>query len=130
MKPTIIQPDAERIAVDYLTERLAVLTETVEVGIDVPEWAEQDYLQVALDGTPTVSPPLYIAQLRVTAWAKGKTRAKALAALAQGLLLAHPGGDGCAGCLPGPGISTTQDSSTGAQLATAGVRMKLRGSTL
>jgi len=115
---------------DYLTTQLDARGETAGVGIDVPEWSSGEFVQVALDGTPTVRPPLWISQIRLTAYAEGKTRAKALANLAGALLLAHPGDGSCAGCLPGPGLITTRDDSTGAELASVGVRMKIRGRSL
>lgn len=132
-KPLVAPPDAERVTIDYLTSELDARGESTPTGVNVPhDWTAKsgDYLQVALDGTPTVNyPALWVATVRVTAWSASTTKAKRLAGLAQAILLAHPGdrAAGVAGCLPGTGVLPTRDPKTKAALASITVRMKLRG---
>lgn len=132
-KPLVIPPDAEHVTIDYLAESLAARGDLSKVGVDVPSsWttASEDYVQVALDGTPTVQyPVLWIATVRVTCWSSSPTKAKDRARLCEGLLLTHPGDRavGVVGCLPGTGVLRTKDPDTKAALASITVRMKLRG---
>lgn len=132
-KPLLAPDDAERLGVDFLTDALGSRAEDVTVGVNVPpSWAKgtKAHVQVALDGTPVVAPPLWRATLRVTCWHESTTEAKRLARLCEGLLLAHPGSPGWSGCLPGTGVLPTRDPDTGAQLASITVLAKLRGQAL
>jgi hypothetical protein len=86
------------------------------------------HVQVALDGTPEIDYPiLWRASVRVTLWHESTTTAQDLAALCQGLLLAHPGDSLTSGCLPGTGVLPAEDPDTKAQLASISVVMKLLG---
>jgi hypothetical protein len=133
-KPLVAPDDAEHLGVDFLTAALAGRSEDVTCGVNVPSaWAKgtKAHVQVALDGTPTVTPPVWWATLRVTCWHESTTEAKRLARLVEGLLLAHSGdGVSWAGCLPGTGVLPAKDPDTKAQLASITVRMKLRGRAL
>lgn len=130
-KPVAVPPDAERVTIDYLTSTLASRGQDVTVGVNLPTaWVKgtKPHVQVALDGTPEIQYPiLWLASMRVTVWHESTTTAKALAALCQGLLLAHPGDSMTAGCLPGTGVLPAQDPDTKAQLASISVVMKLLG---
>lgn len=132
-KPLIAPDDAEHLGIDFLTAALADRTEDVTVGVNVPStWKKgtKAHVQVGLDGTPTVTPPVWRATLRVTCWHESTTEAKRLARLCEALLLTHPGSPGWAGCLPGTGVLPAKDPDTGAQLASITVLAKLRGRPL
>ena len=94
-KPLAVPPDAEHVTIDYLTPALAARGQDVTCGVNIPTtWTTttKPHVQVALDGTPIVEyPVLWRASIRVTCWASSTTAAKALVALAHGLLLQHPG---------------------------------------
>lgn len=119
-------PDVERLVVDYLD---AVLTEQIGVGIP-SNWTatSQPFLQVSCDGHPFNSWPVTMtATVRLVGWAKTTTTAKALAARAQGLLCAHPGGDGIAVVQPLTGPLPARDpDNAGAQLAAVTCSVTLR----
>lgn len=132
-KPLIVCPDAERLAIDYLTAQLAARDEDVTVGVDLPAgWTltSKAHVQVACDGTPIADPPFWRSTVRVTTWHKSPTTGKRLAALCEGLLLAHPGAPSWAGCRPGTGLFLARDAATKAPLASITVLAKLRGSAL
>ncbi|MGV8972249.1 MAG: hypothetical protein ACOH10_07990 [Rhodoglobus sp.] len=129
MKPLTVAPDAERLAVDYLTLTLAGRAQDATVGVNLPSaWTSttKPHVQVALDGTPEVAYPiLCAATLRITAWAGSTTTAKALAGLCMGLLLAHPGSREIGSVRPLTGVLPARDPDTGAQLASVTVRANL-----
>lgn len=134
-KPLAAAPDAEIVAVQYLTAALVAHGETVTVGVVIPTtstWtASTKFIQVALDGTPTVEyPVMERASLRVTAWAGSTTEAKRLCRVVLAMLLSHPGGNGVGSIRPLTGCLPTKDPTTGAQLATGSVRMNLLYSLL
>lgn len=130
-KPVAVPPSGERVTIDYLTPALASRGQDATVGVNVPTaWVAgtKPHVQVGLDGTPEIRyPAMWLASMRVTVWHSSTTTAQALAALCQGLLLAHPGDSMTAGCLPGTGVLPTQDPDTKAQLASISVVMKLLG---
>lgn len=134
MKPLAVPPDAERVVIDYLTAALAARSQDVTVGVNIPTtWttATKPHVQVGWDGTPEVTyPVLWRCSVRVTAWSSSTTTAKALAALAHGLLLSHPGSAEVGSIRPGTGVLPTKDPDTGAQLASVSVQVNLRGSVL
>jgi len=134
VKPLAVPPDAERVIVDFLTAALAARAQDVTVGVDLPTtWTTttKPHVQVALDGTPSVTYPiLWRASVRVTAWASGTTAVKALAALCEGLLLSHSGSVQVASVQSLTGVLPTRDPDTGAQLASVSVRVNLRGTVL
>lgn len=129
MKPLAVAPDAERIVIDYLTAALAARSVVAGVGVDLPAtWApaSTQYVQVALDGTPTVRYPVMArAVVRLTAWHTNTTGAKALASLAQGLMCSHPGSREIGSVQPGIGVFPARDFATGAQLASVTCRVNL-----
>lgn len=124
-----VPPDAEHVVRDYLETALAARSQDVTVGVDLPTiWTTETkpHVQVALDGTPSVNyPVLWKATVRVTAWSSSTTTAKALAALCQALLCAHPGDVSVASVQPLTGVLPTRDPDTGAQLASVSVRVNL-----
>lgn len=101
MKPLVVFPDAERAALDYLEPLLSARSESykpVGFGNTFPKTAPASgttFLQVELDGTPTVAyPSTERATVRFTVWAASKTEggnAKKAASLVQGLIATHPG---------------------------------------
>jgi len=130
-KPVAVPPDAERVAIDYLTAALASRWHDVTVGVNVPtSWVKgtKPHVQVGLDGTPEVEYPiLWRASLRVTLWHESTTTAKALAVLCQAILCAHPGSAQVASVQALTGVLPAQDPDTKAQLASVSVRMNLLG---
>jgi hypothetical protein len=137
-KPLAVPADAEHVVIDYLTSALVAHGQDVTVGVDVPiAWtltgttATKPHVQVALDGTPVMQYPiLWRTTVRVTVWAGSTTTAKALVALAQGLLLSHPGSTQVGSIRPLTGTLPTRDPATGAQLATCTVQVNLLGAEL
>ena len=132
--PLAVPPDAEHVVIDYLTPALAARGQDVTVGVDVPTtWTTttKSHVQVALDGTPEVIYPILgRATVRLTAWASSPTTAKALVALAHGLLLSHPGSLEVGSVKPLTGVLPTRDPVSGAQLASVTVRLNLLYSVL
>jgi hypothetical protein len=133
-KPLVVPPDAEHVAIDYLTPALAARGQDVTCGVNIPTtWTSttKPHVQVALDGTPEITYPIrWRTTIRVTAWASSTTTAKALVALAQGLLLQHPGSPEVGSVRPLTGTLPTRDPVTGAQLASVTVQVNLKGSAL
>lgn len=120
MKPTVQAPDAEKLVGQILEERLGDLDETCTVGVGVPTgWSgTPSHVQVAWDGTPFMEWPVTTRPtIRVTVWASSPSEAKRLAAVAQGVLLSHPGGDGVSAIQPGVGVMPARDDDTQAELA-------------
>jgi len=134
VKPVTVPPDAEHVAVDYLTSVLAARTQDVTVGVNIPAtWVAgtKPHVQVALDGTPIVEYPiLFRSTVRVNCWHASTTTVKALAALCQALLCAHPGSVQVASVQPLTGVLPARDPDTGAQLASISVRLNLRGTVV
>jgi len=130
VKLLTVPPDAEHLAIDYLTTALAARGEDVTVGVNIPAtWTTttKSHVQVMLIGTPEVEYPILArASVGVTCWNSSTTTAKALAALCMGLLCSHPGGDGVASIRPLTGVLPTRDPDSGAQLAAISVRVNLR----
>ena len=134
MKPLAIPPDAEHVAIDYLTPALAARGQDVTCGVNIPTtWTSttKSHVQVALDGTPEITYPIrWRTTIRLTAWASTTTAAKALAALAHGLMLQHPGSPEVGSVRPLTGTLPTRDPVTGAQLASVTVQVNLTGAVL
>ena len=134
MKPLAIPPDAEHVAIDYLTPALAARGQDVTCGVNIPTtWTSttKSHVQVALDGTPEITYPIrWRTTIRLTAWASTTTAAKALAALAHGLMLQHPGSPEVGSVRPLTGTLPTRDPVTGAQLASVTVQVNLVGTIL
>ncbi len=130
MKLAVTYPDAERIVRNYLAAELAAVGETCTVSVGVPpNWtpASGNHLQVDLDGTPTGTHPVIVrATVRLVAWAANTTEAKRLAALAQGLLLAHPGGGGISSTSFLTGVLPARDTHSTAEIAATTTRVTVR----
>ena len=133
-KPLAIPPDAEHVVIDYLSPALLARGQDVTCGVNIPTtWtsATKPHVQVALDGTPEVTYPIrWRTTIRLTAWASTTTTAKALVALAHGLMLSHPGSPEVGSVRPLTGTLPTRDPVTGAQLASVTVQVNLVGSVL
>ena len=132
MKPLAAPYDAEQLALEILTPRLANRGETCQARTDVPTgWTPSDedaVAQVALDGTPTVQAPvLWVAVLRVTIHAKSRTESKRLAVLCQALLVAYEGDYRVGAITPGIGPNVATDPVNNAELAFITVQPHLRG---
>lgn len=82
-------------------------------------------LLVRLDGTPTATWPIETnPTFRLVAYANDEPTAKALCRLAQAVAIAHPGGDGVGKVSYLIGPFPAEDPTTGAQIASATVRVK------
>lgn len=132
-KPVVVFPDAERATVDLLeslVDEYEPVPEAVTVGIGVPDgWTPEStpHLEVAWDGTPSQQRGIVAhATIRVVARARTTTEAKRLAALAEGLLTAHRGGDGIAVVRPLTSVLPSRDPQTRAELAAITVRVTMR----
>lgn len=130
-KPLVRFPDAETLTSDLLAELLEPHEPDVTVGVGVPKnWSPTDsdaHIQVAWDGTPVRTWPIVAhATIRLVARAASTTEAKRLVALAEGLLLAHPGGAGIAVIRPLTGVLPAQDPTTRAELASVTLRVSVR----
>ena len=68
--------------------------------------------------------------MRLTAWHATATKAKALAALVQGLALIHPGGGGIASVNLLTGVLPAIDEDNGGDIASVTVRVHLRSTVL
>lgn len=128
-------PDAEHAVIVCLTAALIARGQSATVGTTVPTtaWASTSvpFVQVALDGTPTVDYPIRAAaSVRITAWAYTNTAAKALANLCEGLLLSYGGDRQISEILSLTGCVPSRDTATNAQLATIAVRVVLRYAVL
>lgn len=138
MIPLVVWPDPEREAIDRLNHALPLRDETyaagATAGIVLPaNWttASDPFLTVALDGIPIVKYPSRAwATVRCTVYGKSTTNTKALAQLAQGLLVTRPGDDKVSSVRPLTGVLPARDKDTGAALASVTVRMILRPQVL
>jgi len=115
VKQVVEYADAERAVIDYLDTQM---TETVNVWF--PKSSTETppslpFVQVGWDGSSDAAVNSETATIRVTYWAaKGSyTAAKAGAARARGLLLAHPGDDRIWNIAPGAGRLPGTDPDTG-----------------
>lgn len=131
MKIAATYPDVEHLVVDWLT---AELDEDCTIGVGVPgDWTKEsgNHLQVDLDGTPRLDHPVLAhATVRMVAHSASTTESKRLAMKAQGILLAHPGGDGVAGTRALTGVFPAHDSTTGAELASVTTRVTVRSALI
>jgi hypothetical protein len=130
MKLAVTYPDAEKLVKAYLADELDALGETVTVTVGVPaSWtpASLSNIQVDSDGVPLLAHPVLAHNtIRLVARAASTTEAKRLAALAQGVLLAHPGGGGIASTRPLTGVLPARDPQTHAELASTTSRVTVR----
>lgn len=121
MKPVVQAPDAERLVGDILDGLLTEYGETYTIGNGVPTgWVPTSppHVQVVWDGTPTMEWPVTTRPtIRVVVRASDIPEAKRLAAVCQGLLLAHMGGDGVTNIRPGVGVLPARDEDTQAEIA-------------
>lgn len=131
-KPLTRPPRAETVVVDILTAALAARAQDVTVGVIIPaSWTvgTKPHVQVALDGTPSVTYPiLWRASVRITAWATATTVAQDLVGLCEALLLSYSGSVAVASVQSLTGVLPARDPDTGAQLASVSVRVNLLGS--
>jgi hypothetical protein len=130
-KPLAVLPDAEREVIDYLTLALASQESTATVGLSVPStWLPKTsapFVQVASDGTSSNDFPIKAEfTMRITAWAKTPTIAKALASLCEGLLLSFEGSRKMPRVLPGTSVIGTRDPDSKAELASITVQATFR----
>lgn len=135
MKLEVEYPDVERAMRDLLADLVAPHEPDVTVGVGVPDgWdplTSDPHLQVACDGTPSqVHPIVAHHTVRVVAWAASPTEAKALAALAQGLLLGVGAQQPIAALLPLTGLLPARDPDTRAELASFTVRATTRSQAI
>jgi hypothetical protein len=134
VKLAVVFPDAERLVRALLADLIAEHEDDVTVGVDVPgDWtpASPPHLQVVWDGTPSqVRPVIARCSVRVVARAASTSRAKELAALAEGLLCAYAGGDGIVSIQPLAGVLPARDPDTHAELASITVRVTVRSTSI
>lgn len=131
MKPAVTYPDPERVTVDLLASMLDAYEPDVTVGVALPgDWnvdSSQPHVQVVCDGTPRLEHPVVVwPTVRLVAWARTTSRAKALVMLAQGLLCSHTGGADIAAIHPLTGVLPARDTDRRAELASATVSVALR----
>ena len=130
MKTLVAPGDAELAVVNYLTDLLG----GVAVGVTLPRaWTRSagPFVSVVCDGVLTDNWPVSTrCTVRVAVWHSTASAAKTLAGEAQGLLLAHPGGDGVARVLPGAGVFGAVDPDSQADLASFNVRVDMRTAPL
>lgn len=123
-------PDVERLVVEYLTEHLGRYEDDITVGVGVPsDWTPESptHLQVVSDGIFSLDHPVAAhATVRLVARAATTTEAKRIAALAFGVLCAHPGSGGIAGARPFTGPLAARDPETRAELASVTARVTVR----
>lgn len=135
MNEPVTFPDPERVVRAWLAERIAALEPTVTVGVGVPQgWTptgSPPHIQVACDGVPSHEHPVLAhATIRLVAWSDSTSESKRLAALAQGLLCSHPGGDGIAATRMFTGVLPARDAATRAELASTTTRVTLRSTPI
>lgn len=130
MKPRVMVPDIERLVRALLEQLMDEQGEDVTVAVGVPEaWKPSDtpHLQIAWDGTPTSEMPVVVrGTVRIIARARSTSEAKRLAALAEGLLVAHGGGAGITGIHALAGVLPARDPDTQAELASVSLRVTVR----
>lgn len=130
MKPAVMPRDVERLVVDFLTDAIVDHDPDASVGIGVPGgWTPTQFphLEVVSDGEPLNAWPVAMyATIRLVARAATTTDAKALCALAFGLLCAHNGDADIAQTRPLTGVLAARDLETHVELASATVRVTCR----
>lgn len=129
-KLAVTFPDVERLIRDLLEELITPHEPDVTVGIGVPtDWTptSPEHLQVVSDGIPERTQPIVAhATVRLVARAASTSRAKAIAALGEGLLLAHKGGGGVSVIRPLAGVLPARDPDTRAEIASVSLRVSVR----
>lgn len=116
---TPVHQDAAAIVMDVALERLRAAGESATIGIGLPQgWmpADGEHLQVDTDGGPA-GPVAAWHTIRLTAWARGRSRAVELANLTRALLMTHDGSRGMQRPRGGTAVTTTRDNRTGAYMA-------------
>lgn len=126
----VTYPDPERLTIDILTAALELYVPLVTVQLGAPtNWRPElgSFVQVDLDGVPIMDHPIAMhATVRLVAHASTTDDAKELILLAQGLLLAHPGGQGVTRYRSLTGLFPATDPATEAELASITVRATVR----
>lgn len=134
MTPPVTFPDPERAVVDLLQHLTDEDDPPVTVSVGVPEgWTPEapTHLEVAWDGTPETSHP--VAEhptIRIVVRAATTSVAKATAARARGLLLAHDGTPPVVSIRPLVGVMPARDPDTRDELAWFTVRVTVRNQLL
>lgn len=122
--------DVERLVIDYLEDVIADHDPDVTVGLGVPRgWGPSQFphLEVVSDGEPlNLWPVAMRATIRLTARAATTSDAKALCALAFGLLCAHNGDEAIVQTSPLTGVLDARDPDTHVEIASATVRVTCR----
>lgn len=133
MKPARKATDAAKPIKDFLKSVLSERDPDVRVALSLdPEWvpevdgvATDPFIVVRDDSGPMEWPVFTVPQIGVTVWSNGRTRSKELAALCQGLLLAHriPG---ITNVMAGSSILDDVDDANGGRIAGFTVRVRIR----
>jgi hypothetical protein len=127
----VVYGDGERESVDWLLDELHYRWPSEHtVGVDLPaDWTTDadPHVQVSLDGTPSAVHPIIARQtIRLTAYSGSKTTSKRLVAVAQSVLLVHSGNEVVSNVEFLTGVQPAKDPTTGAEIASATVRMTVR----
>lgn len=133
MKPARKASDAVKPVKEFLAGILATREPGVRVALSldskwVPEVdgaAAAPFVVVRDDGGPMEWPIFTVPQIGVTVWSNGRTRSRELAALCQGLLLAHriPG---ITNVMAGSSILDDIDPDNGGRIAGFTVPVRIR----
>lgn len=126
----VTYPDPERLTIDILTTALELYVPATIVQLGMPlDWRPElgPVVQVDLDGVPIMDHPIAMyATVRLVAHAATSDDAKELILLVQGLLLAHPGGQGVTRYRSLTGLFPASDPVTEAELASITVQATVR----
>ncbi|MET8314814.1 hypothetical protein ABZU78_11900 [Rhodococcus erythropolis] len=133
MKPARKASDAAVPIKDFLKSVLADREPGVRAGLslekgwkpEVNEVATAPFVVVREDPGPMEWPIFTVPQIGVTVWSNSRTRSRELAALCQGLLLAHriPG---ITNVMAGSSILDDLDDANGGRIAGFTVRVRIR----
>lgn len=134
--------DAEQVLIEYMTARLAASplstrpeVQGVTVGAALPSsWKAREsapFLRITIDGTPSTTGSVVAnTTIRLVAWHRSRTSAKALAALGHALLLVYPGSPEVAGVGDLTGLQPGRDPDNGGDLCAATVTARVRAVAL
>ena len=121
-----VAADVQKILTDHLRDLMARRGVDCTVSQNVPaQWTTDSspHIQVT-DAAPSltkgwgrVAPAMTTGPQQITGWAKDSTQAKHLANLCLGLLFVSKRPRHITAFTPGPGVVTSRDEKTGAELA-------------